>query len=190
MHLSASSTSLIDRVWIADKNTRTQRNAFLVVIGIALIALSARIQVPMYPVPMTMQSYTVLLIGMAYGWRLGGLTLVSYITAGLLGLPVFANGGGLAYLAGPTTGYLFGFLAAALSVGWLAEKGWGRSITKSFIAALIGSIIIFAVGVSWLGQFVGFEKAMAVGVIPFLAGGLVKAAMVALTLPAAWKLLK
>lgn len=143
----------------------------------------------MYPVPMTLQTFAVLLIGMAFGWRLAGLTLIAYITEGVLGFPVFASGGGLAYLAGPTAGYLFGFLEAAVLVGWLAEKGWDRSFIKTFAAAFIGCAVIYANGVPWLAMMIGSEKAITAGFVPFLLGDLIKAALATVTLPIAWRIL-
>jgi biotin transport system substrate-specific component len=96
----------------------------LAVIGSILLTISAKIQVPFWPVPMTMQTLVVLVLGVAYGWRLAGATVLLYLAQGALSLPVFAGGGGLAYMSGPTGGYLVGFLLAAVAVGWLAERGW------------------------------------------------------------------
>lgn len=182
--------SLVDSLWAAKSHSRIARNIFLVLAGTALLAVTARIQVPMYPVPMTMQTFSVLLIGMTFGWRLAGATVVAYITEGAVGLPVFASGGGLAYLAGPTAGYLFGFLAATIIVGWLAGRGWDRSFAATFGAALIGSAVIYGIGVPWLASFIGLEKAIGAGMLPFLLGDLMKAALATATLPIAWKILQ
>src|SRR5262245_60405354 len=110
----------------------------LTVVGVLLLTLSAKIQIPLWPVPMTMQTYVILVIGMAYGTRLAMLTVFAYLLAGALGLPVFAGtpekGIGIPYMLGPTGGYLAGFLAATLLMGKLAERGWDRHIGRSLVA--------------------------------------------------------
>lgn len=173
-----------------DARLQLLRNALLVLAGTVLIALSARIQVPMWPVPMTMQSLVVLLIGMSFGARLAGVTLLTYLAQGALGLPVFASGGGIAYLMGPTAGYLYGFAAAAVVTGWLADRGWTTGFLRAFAAAVAGGVAIHALGAGWLTQFVGFDRAMALGVMPFVTGDLVKCALAALLLPGAWAMLR
>ncbi|MBI1383645.1 MAG: biotin transporter BioY [Rhizobiales bacterium] len=167
------------------------RDVLLVLAGSALIAVCAHIKVPMYPVPMTMQPFAVLLVGLAFGWRLGGLTVLAYLAEGALGLPVFTGGAGLAYMAGPTGGYLVGFLAAAVTAGWLAGQGWGRPAVRVFLAMLIGTAVIYAFGLAWLafGLGLGLEKAVTVGMLPFIPGDLVKAALAAALLPLAWRLI-
>ena len=119
--------TLADALWSPAAGSPAVRAIVLAVIGSILLTLSAKIQVPFWPVPMTMQTFVVLVLGVAYGWRLAGATVLLYLAQGALGLPVFAAGGGLAYMAGPTGGYLVGFLLAAVAVGWLAERGWARS---------------------------------------------------------------
>ena len=123
--------------------------------GTLALALSAKIQIPFWPVPLTMQTLVVLLIGMAYGWRLGGATLLLYLAEGAVGLPVFAGtpekGIGLAYMLGTTGGYLLGFALAAAACGALAERGWDRSFARVVAAMLIGNAIIYSTGVLWLG---------------------------------------
>jgi len=166
------------------------RLAVLAIAGSALMALSAKIQVPMWPVPMTMQTFAVLVIAMSFGLRLGGATLLVYLAEGAVGLPVFASGGGLAYLSGPTGGYLVGFVAAAVLVGWLAEKGWDRNVVRTLIAMALGTFVIFSLGVTWLAIFLGdADKAIASGLTPFLVGAAVKIALAAAVLPIAWRLL-
>jgi biotin transport system substrate-specific component len=115
--------TLADALWSPAAGSTTVRAIVLAVIGSILLTISAKIQVPFWPVPMTIQTFVVLVLGVAYGWRLAGATVLLYLAQGALGLPVFAAGGGLAYMAGPTGGYLVGFLLAALVVGWLAERG-------------------------------------------------------------------
>lgn len=183
---------LIDAIW-SRRDTSTAnmlRLAVLAIAGSALMAVSAKIQVPMWPVPMTMQTFAVLVIAMSFGMRLGGSALLLYLAEGAVGLPVFASGGGLAYFAGPTAGYLAGFLVAAVLVGWLAEKGWDRNVVQTLIAMALGTIVIFGLGVAWLSIFLGdADKAIASGLTPFLVGAAVKIALAAAVLPIAWRLL-
>jgi biotin transport system substrate-specific component len=181
---------LIDRLWPAGAQPLA-RAAILVLTGSALLWASAKVQVPMWPVPITMQSYVVLVIGMAYGGRLAAATVGIYLLEGALGLPVFAGtparGIGVAYMIGPTGGYLVGFLIAAAAMGWLAGRGFDRSVGRALAAMSLGLILLFAPGVAWLATFVGFDKALAVGVMPFLPGEALKLALAAVTLPIAWK---
>lgn len=183
---------LIDMIW-SRRDTQLAnmaRLAVLVFAGTAIMAISSKIQVAMWPVPMTMQTFAVLVIAMSYGFRLGSVTLLAYLAEGAMGLPVFADGGGFAYLAGPTGGYLVGFFVAASLVGWLAEKGWDRNVVLTLAAMTIGTAIIFGLGVSWLAIFLGdFNKALASGLTPFLIGAAFKIALAAASLPVAWFLL-
>src|SRR5882724_2427393 len=121
-----------------------------VVLGVCVLTLSAKIQVPFWPVPMTLQTLAVLMLAMGYGARLGAATVVAYLIAGAAGLPVFAGtperGIGLAYMMGPTGGFLVGFVLAAWLAGVLAERGWDRSFLKCAAAMLIGHVVIFAAG--------------------------------------------
>ena len=157
----------------------------LVALGTALMALSAKVNLPLPYVPMTLQSLVVLMIGAAYGWRLGSATMIAYLAEGAMGLPVFAGPvGGLAPLVGPTAGYLFGFVAAAFITGWLAERGWDRSVALLFAAMAVGHIVIFAAGFGWLALGLGAAKAWQVGVAPFIAASLVKNALGATLMPA------
>jgi len=184
---------LANAIWPAEQSNPWLRNALLAIGGSLLIAISAQIKVPMLPVPMTMQTFAVLLIGLAFGARLGAATVLLYLAEGFAGLPVFtgAAAGGPAYFMGPTGGYLVGFVAAAFAAGWLAEQGWGRPALQVFAAMLIGTAIIYLGGVTWLafGLGLGVEKAIAAGMVPFLAGDAVKAALAAACLPIAWKLI-
>lgn len=184
--------ALIDALWPDRGDTgvfRAVRLAVLVIAGTALMAISAKIQVPMWPVPMTMQTFAVLAIGMAYGWRLGGATLLAYLAEGAIGLPVFASGAGLAYMAGPTGGYLAGFAVAATLVGWLGDRGWDRNVALTLVAMTLGTAVIFGLGVGWLSTLIGFEKAVAAGLTPFLVGAAFKIALAAAVLPLVWQLI-
>ena len=163
------------------------RAIVLVVAGTALLTLSAKINLPLPYVPMTLQTLVVLLIGTAYGRRLGVTTVIAYLGEGAAGLPVFAGPvGGLAPLIGPTAGYLYGFVAAAFFTGWLSERGWDRSWLWLFVAMAIGHIIILAAGFAWLafGVKLGAEKAWQVGVVPFIAASVIKNALGAVLIPA------
>ncbi len=166
--------------------------AALVVGGSLLLWLSAKVQVPFWPVPMTLQVMALFAIAATFGLRLGLATVALYVMEGALGLPVFAGtpekGIGLAYMMGPTGGYIVGFLLMAAVVGWLADRSWSRHPLKLFIAGLIGLALVYLPGLAWLAQFVGTDKALTFGFWPFILGDLVKLAVVALAIPAAWKL--
>jgi biotin transport system substrate-specific component len=187
-HAVAHYPALADAVWSPARGSSPARAVVLVLIGTALLAISAKIQVPFWPVPMTMQTFAVLVLGMAYGWRLAGASVLLYLVQGAIGLPVFAAGSGLAYFAGPTGGYLLGFLLAAVAVGWLAEHGWDRSPLRTLAAMLIGTAIIFALGLAWLATLIGLPQAIDAGLVPFLPGETVKIALATAILPSAWRL--
>jgi biotin transport system substrate-specific component len=182
--------TLADTVWSPMAGSLAVRAIALALIGTVLLTVSAKIQVPFWPVPMTMQTFVVLVLGMAYGWRLAGATVLLYLAQGAIGLPVFAGGGGIAYMAGPTGGYLAGFLLAAVAVGWLAEHGWDRSVPRTLAAMLIGTGIIFGCGIAWLGTLIGLPQAISAGLVPFLLGEAVKIALATAILPFAWRLLQ
>jgi biotin transport system substrate-specific component len=161
--------------------------SLLVLVGVVLIAVSAKVQVPFWPVPMTFQTLTVLLIGATCGARLGGSTLLAYLAAGAAGIPVFATGVGLAYMAGPTGGYLAGFLLAAIAVGWLAERGHGSTVLSALAMFAIGEAIIFSLGIGWLATLIGSSKAIAGGLLPFIPAEILKMALASAALALAWK---
>ncbi|MGC6517764.1 MAG: biotin transporter BioY [Candidatus Puniceispirillaceae bacterium] len=174
----------------SDSGLTTANKVALVIGGSILLALSAHIKVPFYPVPVTMQTMLVLLIGMTFGSRLGFATILAYLAQGAMGLPVFAGGAGLAYMAGPTGGYLFGFAVSAFVVGMMAEKGWGKSYVTTAMAMILGNVIIYAFGVTWLSSIVGsFDKAIQFGLAPFIYGDLLKIVIATILLPVAWKML-
>jgi biotin transport system substrate-specific component len=140
---------------------------------------------------MTMQSFVVLVIGMGYGSRLGAATVALYLLEGAIGLPVFAGtpekGIGLAYMMGTTGGYLVGFVIAAATVGWLAERGWDRTLPQAVAAMAVGSVLLLLPGVAWLAVLIGGSKAIALGLMPFIAGSVVKLALAAAVMPLAWR---
>ena len=163
------------------------KNIILILFGTLLLTFSSKIQVPFWPVPMTMQTFIVFIIAMAYGWKLSFLTLIAYLIEGALGLPVFAKGGGLLYLIGPTSGYLYGMTIAAAVIGYFADLGYGKSITKCIMPLLFGTIIIFICGIGYLSSIIGFEKAIVAGLLPFIPSELFKIALAVFIIPTIWK---
>lgn len=163
---------------ILGRNTDAARwlmRAAAIIFGNSLLWASAKAQVPFWPVPMTMQTYVVLTMGAVFGCRLAATTMVAYLAEGAIGLPVFAgtpaNGIGLSYMAGPTGGYLLGYLAAVVVIGFLVEKGrWTRSLAGTAGALLIGEITILGMGCCWLAVQFGWEKAFVFGFGPFIFG--------------------
>lgn len=169
------------------------RNVVLVLGFVALIALAARIRIytPWTPVPITGQTFAVLLTGAALGSRLGTISLLTYLAIGIVGIPVFASGNsGWDYATGGTGGYLVGFLLAAAAVGWLSERGWDRRYVVA--ALLVGNVLVYVPGLLWLGVggFIPWNQVLAKGLYPFIAGDLVKLTLAALVLPSAWTLLR
>jgi len=165
----------------------------LILGGSILLALLSQLAIPLpfTPVPITGQTFGVLLIGALLGSRRGPLTILAYLTEGALGLPVFAQGlAGPAVFAGPTAGYLLGFIGAAFVVGLLAEHGWDRWLGSTFVMMTIGTAVIFLSGALWLSNFVSWNQVLAMGIIPFLPGAVIKIAAAMLLLPAGWKFIQ
>ena len=188
--MSQANMTVAGALWPASAVNPLLRAAILVLGGTLALAVAAKLQVPFWPVPVTMQSLVVLALGAAYGWRLAGVTMVAYLLEGAAGLPVLASGSGLAYMMGPTGGYLVGFVLAAMLVGYLAEKGADKKALTMFGAMLAGAAFIYVPGIAWLSGFTGLEKAVAVGFVPFILGDVLKAALAAAIFPAAWSLLR
>ena len=178
-------TSLLsDRLW---PQSGLLRNVMLAVLGSLFVTAAAQVQVPMYPVPMTLQTLAVLMVGAAYGARLGGATLALYALEGSVGLPVWPGfDSGVMW---PSYGYILGFVAAAFVVGLLAERGWDRSPLRMFAAMLVGNVVLYIPGLIWLAAWVGADKTLEYGLTPFILGDLLKAAVAALGFPAVWALL-
>ena len=183
----ALDATLVATLWPARSTARLARNAALVIGGALALTVSAKVQVPFYPVPMTLQTLAVLVLAAAYGARLGAAAVALYLVEGLLGAPVFAGAvAGPAYMAGPTGGYLVGFLAAATLIGFLAERGWDRSWPRLLAAMMIGHVVIFAFGYAWLAAMFGPDKALALGVAPFVLATIVKTLLACALVGAAW----
>lgn len=181
------------------------KRAGMIALGVALMWLSAKIKVAVEPVPVTMQTLIVMAIGLAYGARMGMATMIAYLALGAAGEPVFAGtpekGLGLGYMLGSTGGYLMGFVAAAGLVGWLAERGWDRSLLKTAAAMGLGLIALYACGVAWLAfgfpltafgaafSGIGLESALTFGVMPFLWIDALKLSLAIVAFPMIWRLL-
>ncbi|GGL86393.1 biotin transporter BioY [Pseudooceanicola nanhaiensis] len=171
------------------------KQAFLVVAGIALLAIMAKIKLPVPPSPVAvnMGTFAVLTIGAAYGARLGLVTIIGYMLIGALGFDVFQSStaelSGIDYMTGSTGGYLLGYVMATVLLGALARRGWDRSVVWMAVAMLAGNIILYVPGLLWLGQIYGWDKPILEwGLTPFVIGDLMKLALAAMILPAAWKL--
>jgi len=191
MQANTMTMTLAGAVWPASAGqAEWLRRAVLVLGGTAVLALSARLKIPLGPVPFTMQTFVVLVLGMVYGPRLAAATLAAYLGEGALGLPVFAGGGGLAYFTGPTVGFLLAFVPAAALLGALAERGWGRTFATTLAAMLLGTAVIFAGGLAWLAHLIGMEKAIAAGLMPFIASESAKILLAAALMPACWRLVR
>tara|TARA_B100000945_G_C20362904_1_gene588091 strand:+ start:703 stop:1248 length:546 start_codon:yes stop_codon:yes gene_type:complete len=170
------------------KDISLLKNLFLAISATIILAISAKIKIPFYPVPMTMQTFVVLLIGITFGWRLGLFTVCLYIFEGVIGLPVFAGtpekGLGISYIIGPTMGYLLGFLVAVFLSGFL---NFSNNHVLNFLKLSLAVSTIYLFGILWLSKFVGWEKVFALGAKPFLLAELFKILLLTLLLP---KLLK
>jgi biotin transport system substrate-specific component len=206
MALSLTDNVLVERIGPSEGTGLRVKQAALVVAGIAALALSAKVQLPMWPspVPVTMGTFAVLGLGAAYGPRLGMLTILGYMLLGALGADVFAGSSsvhGLAYMMGSTGGYLVGYVLATLALGLAARAGWDRSVVKMAGAMLIGNALIYVPGALWLHHVIVagglfhadkfasiWAQTMAWGVTPYLIGDAMKLALAALLLPALWKL--
>ena len=181
MQARATSTTLV-QTWIRQRTLLTDIG---LVIGFSLLtALMAKIAIPLpfTPVPITGQTFAVLLTGALLGSRLGTATMLAYILEGSVGLPVFARATPASY------GYLAGFVAAAFIVGWLAERGWSRDVLRSVLAMIAGEVAIYVFGLAWLSRYVGWGQVLALGLFPFLIGDAVKLIAAALIVPAGWRI--
>ena len=190
--MQTNARALAVAVWPESINEAV-KTGVLVLAGTAILALSAKIQVPFWPVPMTLQTFAVMAIAAAYGSRLAVATVIAYIAEGLVGIPVFAGAvAGPAYLLGPTAGFIYGFVVAAAIIGFAADRGDSRSVTKLIVAMVLADIVVFALGLIWLGAAVpkvGYSaKLLSIGLYPFVLGDALKIVLAALFVPACWGL--
>lgn len=189
---TVSALTFADHLLPRKGSRRLARNLALVLGGSLLIALSARISIPVGfgLVPITAQTFAVLLVGALLGGRLGALAVIVYIGEGLAGLPVGAMGfSGIPWIIGPTGGYLVGFVVAAYITGTLAQRGWDRSPVLTIAAMSLGTAAIFAFGLMWLSRWSNPAGLLESGLYPFLPGAVIKIALAATLLPAGWKVL-
>ena len=181
---------LINRLKSFESINSNLLNIILALFGTILLAISSKVQVPFWPVPMTMQTFVIFLIGLTYGVRLSFATVALYLFEGAVGLPVFASGGGIAYLTGPTAGYLYGMLFASIVISYLANLGFSKTYFKVTISLIMGSIVIFSIGIVYLGSIIGYQKAIAAGLLPFIPSELFKIALAVALIPTILKAIK
>ncbi len=179
----------------SDRARAVALDVALVLAGAAFVAALAQVEVPLWPVPVTGQTLAVVVVGAALGARRGAAALVAYLVAGLAGLPVFAGfTGTIAAVAKPSFGFIIGFVFAAFVAGWFAERAWDRKPILAFVGFVAASVIPFLFGVPYmafilnavLGKGLGVDAILAAGVTPFILGGLIKAAIAAVLIPASW----
>ena len=185
-------TNTIADVFRPDERVRgLVYDVIIVLCGSFIVALSAQLKfyVPFSPVPVTAQTFAVLVLGILLGSRRGVLTMIAYLAEGAFGLPVFAGGVGLSAILGPTGGFLVGFIASAYVVGMLAEMGWDKRITTTILMMVTGEIVLYTFGVGWLAILTNIKTALVTGLVPFIAGDVLKVMIAAAVLPALWKIL-
>lgn len=195
MAASMNNSVLQEAAWPAAGSGIWVKRALLVIAGIAVLMLAAKIKVavPPSPVPITMGTFAVLTIGAAYGPRLGLATILGYMLLGYLGLDVFAGSSatkfGWTYMQGGTGGYLVGYVLATLALGYAAVRGWDRNVLTLALALFVGNVLIYVPGLLWLRQFAeSWAQTLEWGITPFLIGDAMKLALAALLVPAVWKL--
>jgi len=178
-----------------NQSQKILKSLIIIFIGSIALTISAKLKIPFYPVPMTMQTFVVLLLGISFGYKIGLATVSLYLLEGIIGMPVFSNspekGIGFSYMLGGTGGYLIGYVFAAGCCGWLAERGWGRNPLTTATAMLIGNVLIYVPGLLWLGSLYGWDKPiLAWGFTPFVLGDLIKIALASCLMPVIWRCLK
>jgi biotin transport system substrate-specific component len=183
--------TIADEFKPADRTRGIIYDAIIVIFGAVILGLSAQVKVylPISPVPITGQTFAVLMLAALLGSNRSVLAIIAYLVEGIAGLPVFAGGIGPAALIGPTGGYLIGFIAVAYVVGRLAEMGWDRRVGTTILAMLIGEIVLYSFGVCWLAVMTNIRTALTVGLYPFIVGDILKVALAAAVLPAGWELM-
>lgn len=166
-------------------------DAFFVIVSVFLMGIFANIQIPLWPVPITMQTFGIFMIAFFFGSLRGTLTIAAYLLAGLIGFGVFAgHSSGLAPFIGPTAGYLIGFVFMTLAVGLMIERGYGRSRKSILICMLTGEVVLYAFGLAGLWLYLGdvsFFKVLQLGLMPFIIGDALKALLAIVVFPYAWK---
>ena len=185
------------------QNSQSQliKSLIIIFLGSIILAISAKVKIPFYPVPMTMQTFIVLFLGLSFGYKIGLATVGLYLLEGIIGLPVFSNspekGVGLVYFTGPTMGYLIGFLPAVFLTGYFKFGDWTKKVNGNvefffinLIKLLISVSIIYLLGLLWLSNLIGLEKALIFGFKPFLIAELFKVLILALLIPLLLKLRK
>jgi biotin transporter BioY len=164
------------------------KEILLIILGISLLTVASQIIIPLKPVPLTFQSAAVIFLGMVYGSRLASLSVIGYLLAGGVGLPLFAGlSSGFSVFMGPTSGYLIGFIPAAWCAGFLAEQGYAKNIYTAFLTACFSVAIIFALGIVILAQFIGWSNAFSLGLAPFVLTEPLKLLAISLVIPHCWK---
>lgn len=186
--------TLINQLWeVSEKPIERAIRAFvLIVMAVGVLTISAKVAIPFYPVPLTLQTMVILLIGLTYGRNLGVVAVISYLLIGAMGAPVFAGtpekGLGIIYMFGPTGGFLMGFVVATWVMAKFAHQQFDRNYGKTFLAMFLGEVIIFACGLLYMGALLGWDKPiLAWGFTPFYLGEIVKIIAVTLMLPTVWK---
>jgi biotin transporter BioY len=188
-----ATATVADLLRPSQKSSALIYNIVLIIGGSLIIALSAHLKIllPFSPVPVTAQTFAVMMIGTLLGAKLGSLAVIAYLIEGIIGLPFFSSGGSYTVLLSFTGGYLIGFIPAAYLTGFLAQKGWDRRISTTILAMILGNLVIYTFGLLWLCRLMGLSKSvLSAGLYPFVIGDLLKILLAAALLPAGWKLLK
>ena len=186
---------------VKSQNLRVLKYILLIFLGSVLLTISSKIKIPFYPVPMTMQTFVVLFLGISFGYKIGLATVSLYLIEGIVGLPVFSNspekGVGIIYFTGPTMGYLIGFLPAVFLTGYLKLDDWTKKENRNLeffflnlLKLLISVSVIYLLGLFWLSNLIGFEKAILFGFKPFWIAELFKILLLAFLTPLVLKLRK
>ena len=185
--------SYIDIVRPSSKSSAHVYDAFCIFAGSVFLALMAQFSLRVWftPIPLSLQTFAVLMLGALLGSKRGALAVMAYLMYGACGLPVFASGSaGIVALFGPSGGFFIGFVLAAFTIGFLLERGWKESYLLTFLALIAGEIVLFALGTAWLAFFVGAKHALAMGLLPFIIGDTLKVCVAAALIPAGWKYIK
>lgn len=180
-------SAALQSIFLSNNNTLARKMGLLF-LGVIALAIASQLSVPFKPVPLTFQSTTVVFLSMAFGRRLGTAVVITYLLAGICGLPFFADfSSGLARLYSPTGGYLIGFIPAAYISGYLAQRGFARGVVSSLCVASLGVSMIFLCGVIVLAQLIGWQQAFLLGFMPFVFSEIVKVLAVSVFVPRLWK---